>query len=167
MLRCFADYASGRARTAKGVNDRAGRREFCDHPANLQDSCIVSTMRISQWPKNSNSGMFAANMALHEADDTEVQGRLRLLRLAMGHSQVVMAGLLGSGMTAQKWNNYERGRDRIPVDMAIRLCTVTGANLDYIYRGIMGSLPSDLIQKLQEVRLKEAEQPPKKASARS
>ena len=111
--------------------------------------------------------MFAANMALHEADDTEVQGRLRLLRLAMGHSQVVMAGLLGSGMTAQKWNNYERGRDRIPVDMAIRLCTVTGANLDYIYRGIMGSLPSDLIQKIQEARQKDAEPPLKKAAVRS
>lgn len=85
----------------------------------------------------------------------------------MGHSQVVTAGLLGNGMTAQKWNNYERGRDRIPVDVAIRLCVVTGANLDYIYRGIMGSLPSDLIQKIQEVRQREAEQPPKRAAARS
>ena len=127
----------------------------------------MSTMWISQWPGNSNSGMFAANMALTEADDTEVQGRLRLLRLAVGRSQVALADLLQNGMTSQKWNNYERGRDRIPVDVAIRLCVVTGANLDYIYRGIMGSLPSDLIQKIQEVRQKEAEQPAKKAASRS
>jgi transcriptional regulator with XRE-family HTH domain len=124
-------------------------------------------MWISQWLENSNSGMFAANMALTEADDTEVQGRLRLLRLAVGRSQVALADLLQNGMTSQKWNNYERGRDRIPVDVAIRLCVVTGANLDYIYRGIMGSLPSDLIQKIQEVRQREAEQPTKRASARS
>lgn len=127
----------------------------------------MSTMTISQWPENSNSGMFAANMASPEIEESEVHGRLRLLRLAMGHTQVVLASLLGNGMTAQKWNNYERGRDRIPVDIAIRLCTISGANLDYIYRGLMGSMPSDLLKKLHEIRQKATEPTIKKAAAQS
>jgi DNA-binding XRE family transcriptional regulator len=81
----------------------------------------------------------------------QIAHRLELLRLALELTQVGMASRIGNGLTPQKWNNYERGRDRIPVDVAIRLCITSSATLDYIYRGIIGGLPTMLVKRLEEL----------------
>lgn len=126
----------------------------------------MSTTSISQWPNCRDSGIFPRNMA----DETDLTGhgrRLRRIRRALGITQVAMAGLMQSGMTAQKWNNYERSRDLMPVSVAIKLCSISGANLDYIFRGLKGGLPLDLLEKIQKIEADEAEPVVKMAAARS
>lgn len=68
-----------------------------------------------------------------------IGGRLRLLRLASGLSQVSWCRLVGSSV--QAWNNYERGRKRISIDQALHLSIKTGASLDWIYRGVESAMP--------------------------
>lgn len=76
-------------------------------------------------------------------DKSEVGKRIVLLRAAKQNmAQKALAEAIG--ITPQKLSNYESGRDLIPVHYAAQLCTVTGANFDYLYRGLMGDLPANL-----------------------
>lgn len=86
--------------------------------------------------------------SLPEYDKRRVGERLTTLRQAREWQQKTFAEMLGAGMTPQKLNNYERGRDLLPVHYAARVCALTGANFDYIYRGLLGGLPGDLAAKL-------------------
>lgn len=65
-------------------------------------------------------------------------------------TQVAIAAM--AGITPQAWNNYETARKRIDIDPALRLATVTGATLDFIYRGDLGMVPMDLRQRIQRIR---------------
>lgn len=79
----------------------------------------------------------------------QIGERLRLTRLALGHTQAIMSQLMGSSTGGQAWQNYEAGIRRISLDHALRLCSRIGLTLEWIYRGNMHSLPSDLGEKIQ------------------
>jgi transcriptional regulator with XRE-family HTH domain len=86
-----------------------------------------------------------------DTPETQLQAisrRLRELREAMGYSQATMARIAGIGPTT--WNNYETAIRRISLDEAMKVCSATGATLDWIYRGEgIGQLPRDLALKLR------------------
>lgn len=94
----------------------------------------------------------AREILTNPASPEEVAKRLRLLRRALGQTQAFLAGLLGCA--PQAWANYEAGDRRISVDLALKLCVLTGVSLDWIYRGNMAMLPTELAEKIQiEMRL--------------
>ena len=82
---------------------------------------------------------------------SDVAERLRLTRLALDLTQASIARLCG--ISAQAWNNNERGRDRISLEQALKLCQTTGVSLDWIFRGIMTGLPHDLAVKIQQLQV--------------
>jgi transcriptional regulator with XRE-family HTH domain len=89
---------------------------------------------------------------LPEYDKSLVGQRISLLRQAKGWQQKTLADLIGEGLTPQKLNNYEKGRDLIPVHFAARLAVLTGAGFDYIYRGMLGNMPGDLAEKIAKLQ---------------
>src|SRR4051812_42473633 len=93
--------------------------------------------------------------AVPEYDKTHVGRRFRLLRLIRGFAPTAWAAEIGEKCTPQKICNYENGDDQVPLVYAARACVLTGANFDYIYRGIVTHLPKELL-----IRLIEAGQPP-------
>lgn len=69
--------------------------------------------------------------------------RLKALREAKKiGSQATFAKLIGASTNA--YNNWETGFRLLPVSYAIKICAQTGATLDYIFRGDIGSLPTNL-----------------------
>lgn len=65
--------------------------------------------------------------------------RLRWLRLYLDMSQTEFAE--ACGITAQKYNNWERGRQRLSLEGALKLCKAYGVNLDFLYMGRVDILP--------------------------
>lgn len=97
-----------------------------------------------------------------EYDKALVGERIVHLRAAKNKmQQKILAEAIG--ITPQKLWNYESGTDLIPVDVAAKLCAVTGANFDYLYRGIMGTLPPDLMAAILEAM----KAPPRKPARRA
>lgn len=92
-----------------------------------------------------------AEMAAKERPETlkSVGQRLELLRQAMGWENQFIAQQIG--ISPQLWRNYKMGDNVFPPLYAIRLCTVTGATTDFIYRNERGMLPDALLKKLAEV----------------
>jgi len=79
----------------------------------------------------------------------EVGKRLKGLRLAKGlGNQGNFAQILQ--VPTNSYNNWERGTIMLPVDIAIKVCGLTGATLDYIYREDFASLPGNLVILLSE-----------------
>lgn len=82
----------------------------------------------------------------HASTKEEVCKRLVLLRLARGMKQKEIAAEVGLGVT--QWANYEK-HERMPnIQDMIRLAEAQGVTLDYIYRGVMSSLPHHLALKI-------------------
>jgi transcriptional regulator with XRE-family HTH domain len=75
-----------------------------------------------------------------------VSARLKQTREALGLSQAAWCRLVG--ITAQAWNNYEKGTNLISLQPAIKVCIATGVSLDWIYRGLRSGLPHELAGKL-------------------
>ncbi len=75
--------------------------------------------------------------------------RLRLTRLAFGHTQAVMSHLMGSKTSGQAWENYESGRRLISVAHAMQLCQRLGLTMDWFYFGNMRMLPEDIQDRLR------------------
>jgi transcriptional regulator with XRE-family HTH domain len=84
------------------------------------------------------------------AESQLVAERLRRTREAMKLNQADWCRLVG--IEPQAWNNYERGRNRISIDQALKVCQATGASLDWIYRGLADGLTLKLATALQELR---------------
>mgnify|MGYP001481621276 CR=1 FL=1 len=75
-----------------------------------------------------------AAVTKHSAESWEsVTERLEKLRCVMRLNKKQFAESVG--MTPQNWGNVMKGRSMLPVSVAIRACLLTGADLDYIYRG--------------------------------
>src|SRR3954471_399077 len=74
------------------------------------------------------------------------------LRQAKSWQQKTLAEMIGEGLTPQKLNNYEKGRDLIPVHFAARLAILTGAGFDFIYRGMMSNMPGELAEKVAKLQ---------------
>lgn len=73
--------------------------------------------------------------------------RLVATRLALGfESQMEFAA--AANISPQALNNYERGRSRPALEIALALCNRFGLTLDWIYRGDAGGLPHRLVQAL-------------------
>lgn len=100
----------------------------------------------------------ARRPTLPEYDKRLVGERILLLRQAKSWQQKTLAEMIGEGLTPQKLNNYEKGRDLIPVHFAARLAILTGAGFDFIYRGMMSNMPGDLAEKV--AKLQHAQQSP-------
>lgn len=74
----------------------------------------------------------------------EVGARLKALRLARDiPTQAALAQMIGAEFP--QYNNWERGAGQLPVTFAMEVCRVTGCTLDYIYRGEMSALPTNLV----------------------
>ena len=108
----------------------------------------------------SGSGQSESCALRVRAQDNRFQSigdRLRLIRLAYGVTQGRTRGLSQTaicelaGISKQAWNNAETGDNRIGLDNAIRLCRVTGASLDYVYRGLLAGLPHELAVEIQNL----------------
>lgn len=79
-------------------------------------------------------------MSLGKMHMKEVAHRLEALRIAHGFaSQGEMAQAINAEVGT--YNHWATGRRLISVSAAIRVCAVTGATLDYIYRGEVSGLP--------------------------
>lgn len=123
-------------------------------------------MSTTQFPKlNLQTGCINSRpmaRAIPEYDKKLVGTRIIHLRVAKNDmAQKTLAAAIG--INPQKLWNYESGTDALPVEHAAAICTVTGANFDYLYRGILGGLPPDLIEEIIKVQTN----PPKKRSRRA
>jgi DNA-binding XRE family transcriptional regulator len=136
-------------------------------PRNLQGACKLSSHRFPQLPLqrvcNTVSTVKRPAEAFAPWEKSQVGRRLRAFREAKGWTQTYLATVLGHGVTPQKINNYEAGRDLIPVHIAGRLCGVTGLSFDYIFQGKMGDLPEDVAKKIPAI----LNDPPPKAAKRA
>lgn len=94
----------------------------------------------------------ARRPTLPDYDKRLVGARITLLRQAKSWQQKTLAEMIGEGLTPQKLNNYEKGRDLIPVHFAARLAILTGAGFDFIYRGMISNMPSDLAEKVAKLQ---------------
>jgi transcriptional regulator with XRE-family HTH domain len=72
----------------------------------------------------------------------------RLTRLRESYDMTPAEFCRWTGFGQQAWSNYERGYRLIRLDQALRLGQVTGASLDWIYRGDASGLPFRLASKL-------------------
>lgn len=73
-------------------------------------------------------------MAQEPAEYDDIGKRLTLVR--QGFSDLSQkAWAEKHGFEPTQWNNWERGRRRIPVENAERLCELYGLTLDFLYRG--------------------------------
>jgi transcriptional regulator with XRE-family HTH domain len=80
----------------------------------------------------------------------EIGERLELLRVSKGiPTQRDMAQLLG--VDTNRYNNWAIGTSRVPVNYAVMVCVLTGATLDYIYRGEVSGLSINLITLLDDL----------------
>lgn len=77
--------------------------------------------------------------------------RLRALPDAFGISDAEMCRRIGVGTTA--WANYValKGKRKLPVEVADRLCEEFNVTLDWIYRGRTALIPQEVVQKLRRV----------------
>ena len=76
----------------------------------------------------------------------EVGRRLKSLRKAFGMKQAALCRL--TGISPQAWNNAETGDNLLTVPNAVEVCRVTGVTMDWIYRGQITALPSNLLAAL-------------------
>lgn len=76
-------------------------------------------------------------------------GRLRRARKALGYKQGEAAQI--SGITQQRWYNYEAGIRSPGIDAVRTFCNKTGLTMDYVFRGVMTGLPQDLSSKIIEM----------------
>jgi DNA-binding XRE family transcriptional regulator len=81
-----------------------------------------------------------AKMPQSESKEAIAQ-RLEITRVALGYTkQAKFASAIG-GVTPQRWNNYESGRDRLTLNLALVICRkFPQVTLDWLYRGDKGSL---------------------------
>jgi DNA-binding XRE family transcriptional regulator len=89
---------------------------------------------------------FAVLVLLTKMPDVEskeaIAARLKVMRLALGfETQAALAKAVGSGITQQRWNNYESGRHRLALNVALVIChKFPQVTLDWLYRAEKGTL---------------------------
>lgn len=78
-----------------------------------------------------------------EAAPERVAVRLRWLRTHFGLKQREIAAMLGLGAT--QWNNWERGRDRLSLEGALKINQVFGISLDFLFLNRTDALSARLL----------------------
>lgn len=94
--------------------------------------------------------------ALPEYDKMYVGRRFEILRKVRGATPAEWSRAIGYNCTPQKIWNYERGQDQVPVPYAARVCILTGASFDYLYRGMYTGVSKSLRRKIEVVEAGEA-----------
>ena len=87
--------------------------------------------------------------AMPTARPTDIGARLGLLRKIrnLRQNQVCAA----TGIPANTYNNYERGRTRPDTDNGIALCVFFGVTMDYLYLGNMAGVPFDTAKEIESL----------------
>lgn len=80
---------------------------------------------------------------------SDIGARIRDLRGAMGYTNSTLFAAF-VGWSIQQLSNYENGRTRPEISMAIMLCKRTGVTLDWIYRGETAGLPMHVANVIQD-----------------
>jgi DNA-binding XRE family transcriptional regulator len=72
----------------------------------------------------------------------EIAARLEVTRFALGFAtQSAFAKALGNGVTPQRWNNCESGRDRLTLNLGMLICRkFPHVTLDWLYLGNKSTL---------------------------
>lgn len=73
---------------------------------------------------------------------TDLEGignRIKAIRLALDMNQTEFARR--AGIALNTYNQYESGKSRPQLDIAIKICTTYGVTLDWIYLGDPSGLP--------------------------
>ena len=84
----------------------------------------------------------------------EIAARLRITREALGHTQVMMAKLMGSATNGQAWENYEAGRRMISIRHALALTQSCRLTLEWLYQGQAHNLPPDIRQEIERLMVR-------------
>lgn len=108
----------------------------------------MSSASNSELSQNVCSGKLRRSMASSDnpLSAVSVGNRLEYLRAAMDLQDKIIAEMIGA--SPQKWGNWKSGRNVIPHDMAAKLCAVTGATTDYIYRDLRVGMREGLAEKI-------------------
>jgi hypothetical protein len=124
----------------------------------------VSSGPNSELSQNACSGKLRRTMAHSDnpLSAISVGNRLELLRAALRLQDKTIAAMIHA--SPQKWGNWKAGRNVIPHDYAARLCAVTGATTDFIYRDVRVGMKAGLAEEIAKV---EAELLPKKPARRA
>jgi DNA-binding XRE family transcriptional regulator len=70
-----------------------------------------------------------------------IAARLAITRLALGFKTQAAFTAKVDGLTPQRWNNYEAGRDRLTLNLALVICRkFPVVTLDWLYRGDKSTL---------------------------
>jgi transcriptional regulator with XRE-family HTH domain len=97
-----------------------------------------------------------------EETNKAIGARLALTRRALGYSlqtEFVSAFAPILDVSIARWNNYESGRQRITVDVALALCSRWDLTLDWIYAGKWSGLPHGLFLAIEEIERARASSP--------
>ena len=78
-----------------------------------------------------------------------IASRLIALRGALGYAENQIGFATLVGISPQAWNNYERSRNRINLEQAMKVWRATGATLEWIYAGVASGLPVSLAEALR------------------
>jgi transcriptional regulator with XRE-family HTH domain len=114
----------------------------------------------AQWRGATDSSTILGAMApTNPSDQTEIARRLRLTREADGYTQAALVRRLGGDLTPQKWNNYERCRDLIPIPFVVVLAQKLAWSTDWILWGNPALLSAKLATAIERLERKEAERP--------
>ena len=79
-----------------------------------------------------------------------VAERLEEIRLALGWPRKKIAEAIG--LSSSGWSNIQVNKQNITVQQACELCRVAGVSTDYIYRGLLMGLTSDMEAKILKAR---------------
>lgn len=103
-----------------------------------------------------------AQGTLSELDKARVGWRLRVIREAKGWQQNHFAEMIKEDPT--KLANYESGRHLLPTLIGDRVCALSGADFDYLYRGIGRNIDPKFMRELTaaESRLAKQDESPKR-----
>ena len=90
-------------------------------------------------------------MSQKEESKEEIAKRLKITRVALRFdTQAAFAAKLGENVTPQRWNNYESGRDRLTLNLALAICRkFPGVTLDWLYRGDKSTLRRNFLSDIE------------------
>jgi hypothetical protein len=88
----------------------------------------------------------------------EIAARLALTRRALGYdrqTEFVEALNAVFSVSPQRWNNYETGRERIAVPVALALCDRFDLSFGWIYRAKRGELPARVLRAIEDTEARD------------
>ncbi len=89
-----------------------------------------------------------------ESTPSRVAQRLKRVRNYINVSQAEFAKAIGVSPT--RYNNWERGRDRLSLQGALKINELYGTSLDFLFLNRVETLPINMMKALSESSLDEA-----------